>query len=105
MAHININSVRNRFLPLYNILHYGLQDNIRCIILQETKLDSWFHTNQFHVPGFKTYRKDFKQNSGDIMCFVKNDLAPRCRNDLEINLHISGRIEILAIEVHLKNSK
>ena len=70
IAHTNINSLRNKFEPLSEVLEKGLLD---ILIIQETKLDDTFLDGLFTVPGFKMYRKDVNSSTGGIIMYVWND--------------------------------
>ncbi len=63
-CHLNINSLRHKFEPLGNVLRENLID---VLSLQETKVDDSFPRSQFHVPGFKFYRKDVSSWSGGLI--------------------------------------
>ena len=55
IAHLNINSLRNKF----GILKGTITNKVDILLISETKLDSPFTFNQFHVDGFTTpYRLD-----------------------------------------------
>ena len=102
VAHLNINSIRHKFLPISNVLGKGLLD---VLFIQETKLDSSFPMSQFNVSGYKLYRNDYSANSGGIMCYVRSELAPVRHLDLEVNVDDNGRIESLVIELQVKGNK
>ena len=62
-AHLNINSVRNKFDLLSNII----KNNIDILMISETKLDSSFPNGQFQIHGYsEPYRLDRNRNSGGI---------------------------------------
>ena len=47
-AHLNINSLRNKFEFLISLI----KDNTDFLMISETKLDQSFPTNQFMINGF-----------------------------------------------------
>ena len=47
-AQLNINSIRNKFDSLVNIIN----DNINILMISEIKLNPTFPTGQFHIHGF-----------------------------------------------------
>ena len=102
IAHVNINSVRHKFLPLCDVLKNNFLD---VLFIQETKLDDSFPMAQFYIPGFKMYRNDHKNNSGGIMCYINDEIAPQRRTDIVVNENVSGRIESLAVEITIKKEK
>ena len=101
---LNINSVRYKFEVIREILHENIID---LFAIQETKIDDSFPQGQFSVSQYKTYRKDHKVNEGGLMLLVRNDFPQFRRTDLEnfsIN-NYNGRIEILAVEIHIRKEK
>ena len=55
-AHLNINSIRNKFELLSNIV----KNNIDILMISERKLDSSFPNGQFQIHGYsEPYRFDF----------------------------------------------
>jgi hypothetical protein len=48
IGQLNINSLRNKFHALIEIIH----GNIDILIITESKLDHTFPQNQFHIPGY-----------------------------------------------------
>ena len=98
MAHINVNSVRNKFEPFREVL---LENIFDILSIQETKLDDSFPDAQFNVSMYKCYRNDYKCNECGLMIYVRNDVVQRRRHDIEkcaFN-NCDGRIEILSVEV------
>ena len=54
IAHLNINSIRNKFDALVHIIN----GNVDILVIVETKLDETFPENQFRINGFqKTLQK------------------------------------------------
>ena len=67
-AHLNINSLRNKFDLLANIV----KDKIDILMISETKLDSSFPKGHFHSHGFsEPYRLDRNENGGGILVFIE----------------------------------
>ena len=50
IGHLNINSIRNKFSELFNML----EQNIDIMMISETKLDKSFPSRQFFLNGYKT---------------------------------------------------
>ena len=48
IAHLNINSIRNKF----ELLADGINKNLDIFMISETKLDETFPTRQFFIEGF-----------------------------------------------------
>ena len=104
IGHINVNSIRHKIEPFRHVLTENVLD---ILTIQETKLDNSFPDNQFYVDRYKLYRQDFKGNEGGIMMYIRDDFPHRRRLDIEnhgFNNH-NGRIEILALEATINNSK
>ena len=102
IAHLNINSVRHKFVPITEMLSKSMID---IMLIQETKIDSSFPEGQFSMKDFVTYRKDVTDKSGGIMVIVRSDLPQRLRPDLQMTNVPSGRIETLVIELTLRKEK
>ena len=67
IAHLNINSIRNKFDFLADIV----KDNIDVLMISESKLDDSFPDSQFLIEGFgKPFRLDRNRNGGGIMLFI-----------------------------------
>jgi hypothetical protein len=101
IAHVNINSIRNKFDYIYNVLSKGLTD-ILCIT--ETKVDESFTVNCFICPGYKCYRKDRNINSGGMMIFVREDIPHTRISAYEINSE-PYHIESLVLYFEIKKQK
>ena len=64
--HLNINSVRNKFLSLQQTV----QSKTDIFLLRKTKIDDSFPDSQFFAEGFKMYRKDRTKNEGELLLYV-----------------------------------
>ena len=80
IGHININSLKNKFFELTDILYDKVPD---ILFLSETKLDDTFNQCYFNVPGYRLFRNDRNIHGGGVLCFVKSTLPARRRPDLE----------------------
>ena len=61
IAQININSLRNKF----SFLCDAVRGNVDILLVTETKLDSSFPSEQFHMNGYTTpYRLDKNASCG-----------------------------------------
>ena len=69
MAHIILNSVRNKFEPFREVL---LENIFDMLSIHETKLDDSFPDAQFNVSRYKCYRDDYTCNEGGLV--VLNDM-------------------------------
>ena len=69
-AHLNINSIRNKF----EMLSDQIKGNIDVLLVSETKIDDSFPIGNFLIDGFSTpYRLDWNLNGGGLMLFVIED--------------------------------
>ena len=70
-AHLNINSIRNKFDSLAGIS----EDNINILMILETKVDDSFPDGQSFLDGFgKPLALDRNRNGGGIILFIRNDI-------------------------------
>ena len=96
---LNINSLRNKFDAMKDVLIDGLVDFL-CI--SESKLDDSFPSSQFNVKGFYVHRQDSTATSGGLIVWVRNDIPNRRRSDLEINDQF---IQTICTELHINKEK
>ena len=99
ICHVNINSIRNKFDNIVDILLKGYID---CLAISETKLDGSFPMKQFTVEGFTCIRADSTSKSGGIMVLLRNDIPHRRRTDLELDMY---NIQSLVVECHIRGEK
>ena len=91
LGHLNINSVRNKFFALSEIIK-----NFDIFLISETKLDQSFPNKQFELFSYKTFRRERNSFGGGLMFYVK-DYIP-CKQLIAHN-NISDS-EIMVLEVH-----
>ena len=73
-AHININSIRNKFEDLKEIV----QKNIDILTISETKLDESFPTNQFNMDGYAPpCRLDRSSEGGGLLIYIRDDIPAK----------------------------
>ena len=73
-AHININSIRNKFEDLKLLI----QDNVDILVITETKLDDTFTSTQFYMEGFKTpIRLDRNSFGGGIVIYIRENIPSK----------------------------
>ena len=68
LAHININSIRNKFDQLVS----SIKNNIDILMISETKTDNSFSPIQFHFEGYCIYRLDRNKYGGGILVYVQS---------------------------------
>ena len=95
LSYININSIRYKLDDLVTFL----DSSIDILNIAETKLDSYFPTNNFLIDGFKKpYRLDISDLSGGLLSYIRSDIPSRLlRKDEE---H-----QILFIELNFRKQK
>ena len=88
IAHININSIRNKFHLLTN----DIRD----------KIDESFSKNEFLIPGFtEPYRADRNCHGGGILLYVRSDIPSK-----EVtNCGLSSPSERFFVEINLRKKK
>ena len=95
IAHLNINSLRNKF----EILKETITNKVDILLICETKLDSSFPLNQFHIDGFTTpYRLDRNQNGGGVMLYIREDIPSKSLTEIKLD----NEIENIFIEINLR---
>ena len=75
IAQLNINSLKNKFNSLVEILH----SNVDILLISETEIDSSFPTALFKI-GYTTYRLDRNSNGGSILLYVREDISSTLLN-------------------------
>ena len=95
ISHLNINSIRNKFVTLSDIV----KNKIDIMLISETKLDTSFPNTQFHIDGFSPpYRTDRKNGKGGgLILYVRNDIPSK---ELKAIL-IPTDVECIFIEINL----
>ena len=98
VAHLNINSIRNKF-EMLSLLLYGVID---ILTICETKINDFFPTKHFITEGNSTiYRLDRNDRDGGIIIIVKDNLLT-FRLD---KYCFPDKIEIFCIELSLRGKK
>ena len=97
-ATLNVNSLRYKFDEIKSLV----SGKIDVFVINETKLDSSFPTEQFYIPGFRVpYRIDRDRNGGGTMIYVREDIPSK-----ELTRHtFKDDIEGIFIELNFKKYK
>ena len=91
VSHLNINSIRNKFTFAESIVKA-----FDLFLISESKLDSTFPMNQFHIFGFKIFRLDRNRFGGGLILYINENIPCRPLND-----HPTfPNLELIAIEIH-----
>ena len=97
-AHLNINTVKNKFEMLLLLFH-GV---IVILLISKTKMDDSFPTEQFIIEGYSTiYWLDRNDRGAGILLVVKENLLS---TGLDKYCFPNG-IEIFCIELNLRKKK
>ncbi len=95
ISHINVNSIRNKFDNLRNII----AGNVDILLVSETKLDDSFPAKQFLIEGYSLpFRLDRSGRAGGLLLFVREDIPSKA-----LKTHFSR--EGIFLEINLKNCK
>ena len=74
MCAIKIKPIINKFSSLINIIN----NNIDILMISETKLNSSFPTEQFHIHGFsEPYKFDRNSNGGGILLYIRENIPSK----------------------------
>ena len=97
-ATLNVNSLRYKFDEIASLI----SGNIDVLVLNETKLDSSFPTEQFFIQGFSPpYRVDRTGNGGGTMIYVREDIPSK-----ELTRHtFKDHVEGIFIELNFRKYK
>ena len=95
-GHININSIRNKFEPLVDIV----KDKLDIILISETKIDNTFPKSQFEIQGYSPpFRLDRNAHGGGLLFYARSDIP--CKS-LPL---VSENIECVISEITISKKK
>ena len=98
IGYLNINSVRNKFDALREIVSQSLD----VLMIAETKHDATIPTGQLAMEGFATpFRLDRNANGGGILVYVGSDIPSHQVNSFKF----SDGIECSSFEINLRKKK
>ena len=98
IAHININSIRNRI----DLLTKVVRGNIDILTVSETKKDDTFPTGQFIIWGFTTlFRFDRTDDGRCILVYIREDIPSKMLK----TPYIYDHTEYLTIKINLRKTK
>ena len=96
IGHININSIRNKFDLLADLI----KDKIDIMLISETKLDDSFPKSQFVLQGYSSpFRLDRTANGGGLLLYLRNDIPAK---PLPL---IDGNIECIISDITISKKK
>ena len=100
-AHININSIRNKFDMLADMI----AGKVDILLVTETKIDETFPSSQFLIPGYATpFRADRSINGGTgggMLLYIREDMPSK----VVCNKVIHPSIECFFVEINLHKKK
>ena len=99
IAHLNINSIRNKF----DLLKELISNNIDILVISETKLDPSFPPGQFHIDGYMPpIRADRNRHGGGLLIYIKEGVPAK---EVSLRNSTAKDVEAKAIEINLHNIK
>ena len=95
---LNINSLAAKF----DLLKVIIGNNLDILVLDVTRIDESFPSNQFLIPGYtKPYRMNRNKMGGGIMIYVKENIPSK-----EVKKHkFVKKVEGMFIEINLRKTK
>ena len=69
IGHLDINSIRNKFDTLDNIIKA-----FDIFLISESKLDNTFLINQFAIGGYKVFRRDRKRFESGLILYINENI-------------------------------
>ena len=98
ISHLNINSIRNKFVALSDIA----KNKIDIMLISETKLNSSFSNSLFYIDGFSPpYRNDRTDRGGGLIFYVRNDIPSKELHNISIPIDK----ECIFIEINIFKKK
>ena len=88
IGHLNINSVKNKFDSLIEIIK-----NFNIFLISESKLDASFPKTQFKINGCKCFRHDRNKYGGGLIFYVSEGTP--CK--ILTNQTVSSNVEMMTI--------
>ena len=98
IAHLNINSIQNKFEELTEIIK---KINAHIMIISETKINASYPNAQFKMPGYSFYRSDRKKGGGGILALISTSVV---NTRLKPDKHYKT-LEIIAFEVKTEKER
>ena len=97
IAHININSIRNKF----ELLSALVMQKIDVLLVSESKINKSFPDSQFEMAGFLApYKLDRDKHGGGLLLYVREDIPSK-----QLPCQTFGKFEYLSIEINIYKNK
>ena len=96
ICHLNINSIRDKFDKLDEIVKaYDI------FLISESKLDNTVPINQFIIRGYKVFRRDRNGFGGRLILYVHENIPCKPLTDHPV----FSDLELMAFELHQSKRK
>ena len=93
VGHLNNNSIRGKFRFAESIVKA-----FDLLLITESKLDSTFSMNQFHISVFKVFRRDRNRFGSGLILYINENIPIPCR---PLNDHPTfPNLELTDMEIH-----
>ena len=92
VGHLNINSIKNKF-----ILAESIVKAFDFFLISESKLDSTFPMDQFHIFCFNVFRRDRNRFGAALILYINENIPCRPRT--------FSNLELIAIEIYQNKSR
>ena len=96
ICHLNINSIRNTFDTLDEIVKA-----FDIFLISESKLDNTFPINQFTIRGYKVFRRDFNRFEGGLILYVNENIPCKPLTDHPV----FSDLDLMVFELHQSKRK
>ena len=95
---IIINSVRNKFEPLKQMI----KNNLNILLVSETKTDDTFPAGQFCIDSYSIpYRLDRTSHGGGILLYIREDIPSKMSKFEQVKINFKGFLG----EINLREKK
>ena len=94
--HLNINSIRNKFDTLDNIVKA-----FDIFLISELKFDNTFPISQFTIGGYKVFRRDRNRFGGGLILYINENIPCKPLS----NHPMFSDLELMAFELHQSKRK
>ena len=96
IGHLNINSIRNKFDTLDNIVKA-----FDIFLISELKFDNTFPISQFTIGGYKVFRRDRNRFGGGLILYINENIPCKPLS----NHPMFSDLELMAFELHQSKRK
>ena len=96
ICHLNINSIRNKFRALDEIVRA-----FDIFLISESKLVKTFPINQFSIRTYKVFRRDRTRFGGSLILYISKNIPSEPLNDHPV----FSDLELMTFELHQSKCK